>query len=69
MGGLGHHPSHPYSLQALDFYIALLFPTGLLLLLLGTWLENTRRNAFRRPNGRRASARAAYSVRFASIND
>ena len=69
MGGLGHHLSHPYGLQTLAFYLSLLFPGGVLLLLVGAAWEYARRNAFRRPEGRRARSSAVFARRLVSLKD
>lgn len=64
MGGLSEHPAHSYALQTIAFYISMLFPGGVMILLLGAWWEHLRRNSFRRPEGRRASSSAAFAQRF-----
>lgn len=69
MGGLSHHPVHPYTLQTVGFYLSMLFPGSLLLLLVGAWWKHLRRNAFRRPQGYRARASASFAQRFARIEE
>ena len=43
MGGLGHHPSHPYAVQTVAFLLSLLVPGSAFALLIGAWWEGQRR--------------------------
>jgi ABC-type Na+ efflux pump permease subunit len=44
MGGLGHHHTHPYLLQAASLFVAMLFPAGAIALALGARFERLRRH-------------------------
>ncbi|HUA08216.1 MAG TPA: hypothetical protein VMA98_03010 [Candidatus Acidoferrales bacterium] len=43
MGGIGHHPLHPYVVQTAAFLGSLVMPAALLALLWGAWREKGRR--------------------------
>jgi hypothetical protein len=43
MGGLGHHPLHPYIVQTAAFFGSLLLPAAVFALLGGAWWEQVRR--------------------------
>ena len=43
MGGLGHHPLHPYIVQTAAFFGSLVLPAALFALLGGAWWEQVRR--------------------------
>jgi cytochrome c-type biogenesis protein CcmH/NrfF len=47
MGGLGHHPSHPYAAQVAALLWTMLLPGGLVALALGAWWEQARRSGSR----------------------
>ena len=48
MGGLGHHPSHPYAVQIAALLWTMVLPGGLLALSVGAWWERMRRSGSRR---------------------
>ena len=47
MGGLGHHPSHPYGVQLAALLWTMLLPGTLFALALGAWWERARRSGSR----------------------
>ena len=47
MGGLGHHPSHPYGVQIAALLWTMLLPGSLLALAVGAWWEQARRSGIR----------------------
>lgn len=57
MGGIGHHPVHPYALQSAAFIISLLMPGGVFALLLGGWWEGVRRGRVRKAKSHEMTAR------------
>lgn len=59
MGGLGHHPSHPYAVESAALLWTMLLPGGLLALSIGAWWEQARRSgrrSMRLVSARRRSA-------------
>lgn len=60
MGGLGHHPSHPYAIQGIAFMLSLLIPGSAFALLFGAWLEGRRRKYPRRTEASHAAIGARY---------
>ncbi len=47
MGGLGHHPAHPYGVQVAALLWSMLLPGSLFVLALGAWWERARRSGSR----------------------